>query len=124
MRKLIIVTASAVAIAATAPGTAFAMPVIDPQPRPVVPPERVTVVREVPADQTLALVVSGSPRLVAGGAAGYSSRSARSRRTASSADNRGRSACAGGGVGDRQPRLVAREGFVHRRGRWAGSMHV
>ena len=82
MRKLIIVTASAVALAATAPGTAFAMPVIDPQPRPVVPPERVTVVREVPADQTLALVVSGSALLVAVGAAGYSSRSARSSRPA------------------------------------------
>jgi len=74
--------ALALAIAATAPATALAMPVIDPQARPVVSPERVTVVREVPADQTPALVLSGAALLVALGAAGYSSRSPRPSRTA------------------------------------------
>lgn len=82
-------TVLAFVIAATAPGTALAMPIVDPQPQPAVPPQPVTVVREVPADQTLALVLSGAALLVAVGTAGYSGRAVRpTRRRAQTAAER------------------------------------
>ena len=82
-RRLTTTAVFAIAMAAAAPGTALAMPVIDPQPDPLTP-EPVTIVREVPADgadQTLALVLSGAALLVAAGTAGYTGRSLRPRRT-------------------------------------------
>ena len=79
-RRLISTTACAFALAATAPGTALAMPILDSPAESSKPAVPVTIVREVPADgpeQTLAVVLSGAALLVAAGTAGYARRIAR-----------------------------------------------
>ena len=79
-RRLFGTTAFAFALAATAPGTALGMPVLDSSADSSKPAVPVTIVREVPSDgpeQTLAVVLSGAALLVAAGAAGYTRNSAR-----------------------------------------------
>ena len=84
-RRIVSSTALAFALAATAPGTALGMPIVDSTADSSPPAETVTVVREVPADgtdTTLAVVMSGAALLVAAGTAGYARRSLHSTRPA------------------------------------------
>jgi MprA protease rhombosortase-interaction domain-containing protein len=84
-RRLFSSTAFAFAVAATAPGTALGMPIIDSPAEGSKPAVPVTIVREVPSDgpeQTLAVALSGAALLVAAGTAGYARNSARRGRTA------------------------------------------
>jgi MprA protease rhombosortase-interaction domain-containing protein len=79
-RRLISTTALALALTATAPGTALGMPVRDSSAGSSKPAVPVTIVREVPSDgpeQTLAVVLSGAALLVAAGTAGYARRTTR-----------------------------------------------
>jgi MprA protease rhombosortase-interaction domain-containing protein len=84
-RRLFGSTAFAFALAATAPGTALGMPILDSSADSSKPAVPVTIVREVPADgpdSTLAVVMSGAALLVAAGAAGYARNSVRPGRPA------------------------------------------
>lgn len=79
-RRLLSTTAFAFALAATAPGTALGMPIVDSPADSSKPAVPVTIVREVPPDgpeQTLAVVLSGAALLVAAGTAGYARRATR-----------------------------------------------
>jgi MprA protease rhombosortase-interaction domain-containing protein len=84
-RRLFSTTAFAFALAATAPGTALGMPLLDSSAGSSKPAVPVTIVREVPSDgpeQTLAVVLSGAALLVAAGTAGYARDSVRRSRPA------------------------------------------
>jgi MprA protease rhombosortase-interaction domain-containing protein len=84
-RRLFSTTAFAFALAATAPGTALGMPLLDSSAGSSKPAVPVTIVREVPSDgpeQTLAVVLSGAALLVAAGSAGYARNSVRRSRPA------------------------------------------
>jgi MprA protease rhombosortase-interaction domain-containing protein len=84
-RRILSSTALAFALAATAPGTALGMPIVDSTADSSEPAQTTTVVREVPADgpdPTLAVVMSGAALLVAAGTAGYARRSLRASRPA------------------------------------------
>jgi hypothetical protein len=79
-RRIFSTAAFAFALAATAPGTALGMPVLDSSAESSKPAVPVTIVREVPSDgpeQTLAVVLSGAALLVAAGTAGYTRRATR-----------------------------------------------